>query len=845
MTAPQFLPLTVAIAIVGIALPAIAEQIAIADNGNAKLTIVVSPDADETVRRCAADLARYLEQISSASFTIEEGTGATGLVLGLPKNLPNLPLQTEFGDGAFERDHYRIVSTSGGLYLLGATPNAVEFAVWDLLHEFGYRFYFPSETWEVVPKRQQLLIDVDHVEKPDFYNRSAPRGGLRRTQRPWLIENWENWQVRNRIKPSLILSTGHAYDGILKRHRAEFDRHPEFLALRAGERGGNKFCISNPGLRELVVRDAVAQIEKEPERDSISLDPSDGGGWCECEACATMGSVSDRVVILCNDAAKAINELGHGEKFVGTYAYNYHSPPPSVKVHPKVVVSLATAFIKGDQTFDDILNGWSEQAELIGIREYYGLTVWHQSMPGTGKAGRPIPLSQTIRDQHAAGARFINAESDEAWGSNGLGYYLATRLLWDVDTPVEDTIDDFLTNCFGEATAPMREFYEFIGSGPRHSDHMVGTMYRQLLEARKITDDPKIRARIDSLVIYSRYVELWRQAGDQAGFDRVVNFLWRSRESIMCDSIGMFWFLDRSARVSESRTWIPGEPQSMMLPPERLRERGDEPFSEAEILTLIEDGIRDHDVLAFTPLDFSDDLVPAKEALGLAEVEPLGKTFYGGAEGATTTRGEVHNYTWVEEAPREIRLEVQTGLIYDVRGPATLTLAHRGPVGVEKIDFYTVDTAEVPEDQNWHEVRFTAEKKGLYRITWDERMSGTRVKWPDDLTRTVLSSEGQDKQVSGRNSWYFYVPKGTKVIGAYAQASAGGLYDADGQQLLDFKDQATDYVSIEVPEGQDGRLWSARALGGRFRLLNVPPFVAGTAAELLLPKEVIEREHRE
>lgn len=817
-------------------------EVSIAENGTAKLKIVVSPGAGEDVRRTAADLAHYLQRISRAEFEVVEGTGAAGLVIGMPEHLPDLPIDVAFGDGAFERDHYRIVSSKVGLYLLGATPNAVGFAVWDLLHHFGYRYYFPSATWEVVPERPDLKIAVDRIERPDFINRSAPRGGLRRALRSWAIEEWDHWQIRNRTKSSFVLSTGHAYDGILSRHKAEFAQHPEYLALRSGKRGGNKFCISNSKLRELVVQDAVRQIEEEPGRDSVSLDPSDGGGWCECQACREMGSVSDRVIILANAAAEAISQMGHGEKYVGTYAYNYHSPPPNVSVHPNVVVSLATAFIKGDQTFDEMLAGWSKKADLIGIREYYGLPVWQQSMPGTGKAGRPFPLAETIRAQHAAGARFINAESDDAWGPNGLGYYLASRLLWDADTPVEAVVDDFLTNCFGEAQEAMREFYDFIGSGPRQSDHMVGTMYRLLDRARRLTNAPDVVARIDSLVLYTRYVELFRKAEGQAGFDRVVKFLWRSRKSIMCDSIGMFWYLNRDARKNKDVTWIPGQPQSMTLPPERLRERGDEPFSEDEILSLIEEGIRNHDVLEFSPLEFSDELVPAKEILKLADVKSLGAAFFGGTDGETTTRGELHNYTWISNPPREVRLQVKTGLIYNVRGPATVELAHRGPIGVEKVGFSPVGLAAVPEDREWHNVRFTAKKKGLYRITLNERMTGTRVKWPSDLRRTVLASEGADKQVSGRHSWYFYVPRGTRVIGAYSSAGAGYLYNADGDQVLDFRQTATDYLSVKVPHGQDGKLWSVRALSGRFRLLNVPPFVAGTAADLLLPKEVVNRD---
>ncbi len=162
----------------------------------------------------------------------------------------------------------------------------------------------------------------------------------------------------------------------------------------------------------------------------------------------------------------------------------------------------------------------------------------------------------------------------------------------------------------------------------------------------------------------------------------------------------------------------------------------------------------------------------------------------------------------------------------------------------EQLDFHVIDTAEVPEDQKWHEVRFTAKRQGLYRVTWKERVAGTRVKWPQDLPRTVLSSEGANKQVVGRHSWYFYVPKQTRVIGAYDQANAGGLFNADGRQVVDFSKTPTDYISIDVPGNQTGRLWSVRALGGRFRLLNVPPYVAGNAADLLLPKEVVDQDRR-
>lgn len=59
-------------------------------------------------------------------------------------------------------------------------------------------------------------------------------------------------------------------------------------------------------------------FNQNPTADSISLEPSDGGGWCECDPCVQMGGASTRVVTLANAAAEAINELALGPKYVGS-----------------------------------------------------------------------------------------------------------------------------------------------------------------------------------------------------------------------------------------------------------------------------------------------------------------------------------------------------------------------------------------------------------------------------------------------------------------------------------------------------------------------------------------------
>ena len=102
-----------------------------------------------------------------------------------------------------------------------------------------------------------------------------------------------------------------------------------------------------------------------------------------------------------------------------------------------------------------------------------------------------------------------------------------------------------------------------------------------------------------------------------------------------------------------------------------------------------------------------------------------------------------------------------------------------------------------------------------------------------------------------RGSWtmYFYVPKGTKVVGGWASRVAnwaprisGKLLDAEGREVLDFGKSEEGWFKVPVPPGQDGRLWKFENSQGQRLLMTVPPYVARSAEELLLPQEVVEAE---
>ena len=805
---------------------AAAEPVRLASNGRALLPIVTGEKAADSTKTAAAELAGYLTKISGAKFAVETGDGSRGIVLGAVADFGKLPFLLTFGAGPFEREDYVLRSTKDGVWLVGASDLGVAHASWDLLHRLGYRQFFPGETWEVVPESRELAIAVDAQESPSFY--------ARRIWYNWGMwgcnnEPYRQWCARNRAVQGFKLNSGHAYDTIIAQNRAEFEKHPEYLAQIGGKRelrGDAKFCISNAGLRKLVVEWAVAQFKKNPQQDSISMDPSDGGGWCECDACAQLGGVSDRVVTLANEVAVAINALGLGAKYVGHYAYDFHCVPPHIRVDTHVIPSATTAFITGGFTFDQVLTGWQKQGATMGVYDYLSVVDWDWNLPRGGAASRPKRVAELLARIHGQGARFYDAESGDCWGPCGLGYYVASRVMWDVREAghVEAIVADFLEKAFGTAREPMREFYALITEDTqrRSPSDIVGRMYRHLAAARAASTDARVLRRIDDLTLYTRHAELmFAHQNGAASKDDVARHAYRIRKTMMVHSYGLWARL-----LSQKDAATEGHPL-----------KNEEPFSAAEIAALLEKGIAKNQPVepGFTGVEFSKDLVPATP-LKLAKVEP--------GSFPSEAQDRQRYFVWMEK-PGVIDLKIAVKKLWANRAPKLelfspleVTLA---PVAVR--DDYKADDAERP-------LALQTPYPGLHRIETYDGGDYTRIAWPAGLPVSIESGiDTPDVTSHFRGPWtlYFYVPRGTRLVAGWASRIAnwapkisGKLLAADGREMLDFAKLEDGFFKIEVPPGADGTLWKFEHTIGQRLLMTVPPYLARHGEELLLPRECVD-----
>lgn len=795
----------------------------IASGGQPAGDIQISATATERTRAAAADLASTLKAITGATFAVKPGDGSRGIVVGTAREFPALTQDPRLTDLSITaRENYLLRSESERLALLGNTERGVEHAVADVLHRLGVRQYFPGQHWEIVPRQLDLAMEVSSFQSPSYHARTLWYGYGPLAERK---ADYEQWCRRNRATKGIDLLTGHAYGKFIRDYAAQFQAHPEYLALTKGQRDiGNreaKFCVSNPGLRKLIADACVAAFDADPALDSVSVEPSDGGGWCECADCAKLGSISDQALLLSSDAARAVTAK-HPGKLVGQYAYNEHSPVPTITAAPNVVVSIAAGFIKGGATMDELIDGWSQHVTTLGIREYLSVFPWDHDMPGAARAAQLDYLQQTIPHFYEKAARYYSAEASDNWGANGLGYYIAARMLWDVNEAgnIEALFDDFLDQCFGPAKLPMTRFYNLINrSKPPASDDLIGRMYRQLKDASNTEISEEIRARLDDLILYTRACELRLDYDTAKGEARQAAF-----ESMLRHA----WHIRTTGMVHTQAIWrdAPNRDKTVKLPVDLSEWKTDKDYTRDELDAMVEQGIANRAVASFEPATFSMDLVPATK-LKLTSGKPgnLG----------TLQRGNGSYWTWINKAPAELRLRVTAGLVYQNQGPAHVAL-----YPLAETQGLSVSEAEAAPDKQPHELVLKTAFTGLHRIELQDHRAGSRIEFLDPLPVTFQATFDQTATLSGRHDLYFYVPKGTTIVGGFAEGQ-GRLLNATGAKVHEFTGKPG-YFSVPATADNTGKLWKFEFTSGKRVLLTVPPQMARTAAELLLPREVVERD---
>ena len=261
---------------------------------------------------------------------MQAGDGAQGgIVLGTLAQFPDAVLEQPLAirntyDG---KEAFVILTDGKRVRLISNTDLGASHAAFRFLEEIGCRWFFPAKEWEVVPSIRNLSVNLDIADRPAILSRRIWYGfGLFTDMERRPQQDYTAWTRHNRMASSLGVSSG-TWIHIILANKALIAQHPEYLALVDGKRQEPQLCVSNPAVRRMITEYALAFFRKNPDRDMVSLEASDGLGQCECEQCVKLGSISDRVFGVANEAARAVAKEFPG-KLVGLLAYGEHCEPP-------------------------------------------------------------------------------------------------------------------------------------------------------------------------------------------------------------------------------------------------------------------------------------------------------------------------------------------------------------------------------------------------------------------------------------------------------------------------------------------------------------------------------------
>src|SRR5690606_30148218 len=120
----------------------------------------------------------------------------------------------------------------------------------------------------------------------------------------------------------------------------------------------------NKNVQELFIRDRIEAFKKlnDPE-GSVSVEPSDGAGFCECSNCKKLGSISNQVFFLANLTAARLREKFPKGK-VNLYAYNKHAELPDFDIEPNVHVTVIPAGFQNVYDGDVMMSLWAKKVKL-------------------------------------------------------------------------------------------------------------------------------------------------------------------------------------------------------------------------------------------------------------------------------------------------------------------------------------------------------------------------------------------------------------------------------------------------------------------------------------------------
>ena len=719
--------------------------------------------------------------------------------------------------------------------IVGNSALALQHAVFVYLEQLGFRFFLPGEVWHVIPQISTPLVRFKKLAQPFYITRILANGnGYNKNKK---VENDFNfWAKANRLGGSFPIRVGHSYQTIVSNNIEVFKQHPEYFADQVDKTGSPyaaKFNVANKKLVELVIEDAKKRqrVFKQTGQviNMVSMEPSDGGGFCTSPECLKIGSTSDQVFYLANAVAREFRKEYPGI-WIGTLAYNEHIEPTKYDLEPNIFVMVTNGFNRSKYSTTELLEIWNKKAKKIGVYEYLSVYAWDNDLPGRSNATNLDFLKKSIEAYYKSGARVYLGETTIGWASKGLGQYIISKLLWDYRLNVDSLADDFYSKCFGKAAPVMKRLYKSWEASPDGliSDNALGEWLGWVNEADQMVSDNLIKERLNYIKIYLHYLVLYRKLKTNPtieNLNQVMGFAYRTVDVSAFATVPAMTSLPFYSGFKGNGLYDKKEHVWM---------RNAKPISPKELNSL-----------------FMNDLKSVKKVEGLRTFE-YGKKFYKNEKmkiaskmkpgnTAPSFTGETSFLVRIDKQSKDNFFEIKSG--YAARPADAKTVK----IKVYKYSQYQalkdeadiIFSAEQSEKLIEKKISLQTLEAGDYLLKVEDQFKMFSLKFSPPVTFSVIMSAEKSlltSSVTGLNTFYFSVLPGTKRFIIH-KTKVLKLMSPAGR-LLEYMNNNQESIVVEVKENETG-LWQIFGQGGHLHIEGVPPYLGVIPEKMLLPLDTI------
>lgn len=591
-----------------------------------------------------------------------------------------------------------------------------------------------------------------------------------------------------------------------------------------------KFNVANKQLVNLVIEDAKQRLSvfqrTRQFMNMISMEPSDGGGFCTSPECLKIGSPSDQVFYLSNAVARSIQKDYPGI-WVGSLAYNEHIEPTRYELEPNVFVMVTNGFNRTKFSTNELLAKWNKKAAKIGVYEYLSVYAWDNDLPGRANATHIDFLKKSIRGYYENGARVYVAETNIGWVSKGLGQYIASKLLWDYRLNTDSLAEDFYRLSFGKAAPVMKRLYRSWETSPGGliSDNALAEWLGLVNEADQATDDSQVKERLSHIKIYLHYLVLYRKLKTNPtteNLNEVMNYAYRTFDVSAFATVPVMTALP-------FHTGFKGY---------GLYDKKEHPWQKGKQVSLKE-----------VNANFISDLGMVKKIEGLKTANygtkfirpavPLFSPKMKPGNTAPSFTGETGFLVRIGKKSADNFLEIKSG--YAARPadekPVTIKVYKYQQYLELKSESDIVLSAEQAEKLKPKTISLQTLEPGDYYVRVEDQLKMFSLKFSNPIAFSVIMSAEKSlltSSVTGLNTFYFSVLPGSKKFVIH-KTKVLKLMSPTGR-ILDFAENKQQSLIVDVREKETG-LWQIFSQTGNLHIEGVPPYLGVIPDKMLMPSD--------